>query len=47
MQRTLRRIKNRLDKKEYKELYPADLVPCLVNTTAKLHKLQRGEGLIN
>ena len=45
MQRTLRKIKQHLDENEYKRMYPTDSRPGLFYTTAKMHKLQSGEGL--
>ena len=44
MQRTLRKIKH-LDKIEYKRMYPTGSRPGLFYTTAKVNKLQNGEGL--
>ena len=45
MQRTLRKIKQHLDENEYKRTYPTGSRPGLFYTTAKVHKLQNGEGL--
>ena len=45
MQRTLRKIKQHLDENEYKRMYPTGSRPGLFYTTAKVHKLQNGEGL--
>ena len=45
MQRTLRKIKQHLDENEYKRMYPTGSRPGLFYTTAKVHKLQSGEGL--
>ena len=45
MQRTLRKIKQHLDKNEYKRMYPTSSRPGFFYTTAKVHKLQSGEGL--
>ena len=45
MQRTLRNIKQHLDENEYKRMYPTGSRPALFYTTAKVHKLQSGEGL--
>ena len=45
MQRTLRKIKQHLDENEYKKMHPAGSRPGLFYTTAKVHKLQNGEGL--
>ena len=45
MQRTLRKIKNYFDEKEYKKLYPTCLRPGLFYGTVKVYKLGKGEGL--
>ena len=45
MQRTLQKIKQRLDENEYKRMYPTGSRPGLFYTTAKVYKLQNGEGL--
>ena len=45
MQRTLRKIKQHLDENEYRRMYPTGSRPGLFYTTAKVHKLQSGEGL--
>ena len=45
MQRSLRKIKQHLDENEYKRMYPTGSRPGLFYTTAKVHKLQNGEGL--
>ena len=45
MQRTLRKIKQHLDENEYKRTYPTGSRPGFFYTTAKVHKLQNGEGL--
>ena len=45
MQRTLRKIKQHLDENEYKRMYPTGSRPGLFYTTAKVLKLQKGEGL--
>ena len=45
MLRTLRKIKQHLDENEYKKMCPAGSRPGLFYTTAKVHKLQNGEGL--
>ena len=45
MQRTLRKIKQYLDENEYKRIHPTVSRPGLFYTTAKVHKLQSGEGL--
>ena len=45
LQRTLRKIKQHLDENEYKRMYPTGSRPGLFYTTAKVHKLQNGEGL--
>ena len=45
MQRTLRNIKQHLDENEYKRTFPTGSRPALFHTTAKVHKLQSGEGL--
>ena len=41
MQRT---IKQHLDENEYRRMYPTGSRPGLFYTTAKVHKLQSGEG---
>ena len=43
--RTLRKIKQHLDENEYKRMYPTGSRPGLFYTTAKVQKLQSGEGL--
>ena len=45
MLRTLRIIKKHLDENEYRRMYPTGSRPGLFYTTAKVHKLQSGEGL--
>ena len=45
MQRILRKIKQHIDKNEYKRMYPTGSRPDLFYTTAKVHNLQCGEGL--
>ena len=45
MQHTLQKIKQHLDKNEYKRMYPTGLRWGLFYTTGKVHKLQKGEGL--
>ena len=45
MYRTLRKIKQHLDKNEYKKMYPTGSRPGLFYTPTKVHKLQSREGL--
>ena len=45
MQRILGKIKQHLDQNEYKRMYPTGSRPGLFYTTAKVQKLQSGEGL--
>ena len=45
MQRTLRKIKQHLDENQYQIMYPTGSRSGLFYTTAKVHKLQSGEGL--
>ena len=45
MKRTLRKIKNYFDEKEYKKLYPTGSRPRSFHETAKVHKLGKGEDL--
>ena len=45
MQHTLRTIKQHLYENEYKRMYLTGSRPGLFYTTAKVHKLQSGEGL--
>ena len=45
IQRILGKIKQHLDQNEYKRMYPTGSRPGLFYTTAKVHKLQSGEGL--
>ena len=45
MQRTLRKIKNYFDGKEYKKLYPTSSRPDLFYRAVKVHKLGKEEGL--
>ena len=42
---TLQKIKQHLDKNQYKRMYPAGSIPGLFYTTAKVHKLQSGDAL--
>ena len=44
MQCTLWKIKQHLDENEYKRMYPTGSRPGLFYTTAKVYKLQSGEG---
>ena len=45
MQRILRKIKQHIDKNEYKRMYPKGSRPDLFYTTAKVQQLQSGEEL--
>ena len=45
VQRSLRKIKEKLNKNEYKQLYPSGSSPGLFYGTAKIHKLKKEEGI--
>ena len=45
IKRTLQKIKNYFDEKEYKKLYPMGSRPGLLYETVKVHKLRKGEDL--